>query len=51
MEKYIFVTELDASYVYWLPAQAISHYTIIQITNLEELNVQDTQIYLGHLPN
>jgi len=29
--------------------QAIS-YSIIQMTNLEELSIQDTQLHLGHLP-
>ena len=42
------VTTFDASHVYWLPADLLCSY-IMQMTNLEELCVQDTQINLTHL--
>lgn len=43
------ITKFDASHVYWLPAESLSH-SIMQMVNLEELSIQDTQISLGHLP-
>lgn len=39
----------DASNCYWLQAEDLCRY-IHQFTNLEELNIQDTKIRLGHLP-
>jgi len=39
----------DSSNCYWLQAEDLCCY-IHQFANLEELNIQDTQIRLGHLP-
>jgi len=43
------LTSFDASHCYWLPADTLTT-AIIQMTNLEELKVEDTKISLGHLP-
>ena len=43
------LTLFDASHCYWLPADTLVT-AIIQMTNLEELKVEDTKISLGHLP-
>ena len=39
----------DASHCYWLPADSLVH-CITKMTNLKELNIQDTNISLLHLP-
>ena len=43
------ITTFDASHAYWLPADVLIQSTI-QMTNLQELLVDDTKVSLSHLP-
>ena len=45
----LLITTFDASSCYWLPAQVLCQ-SLKQMVNVEELNIQDTEISLVHLP-